>query len=166
MHYFPNADEVGPFGRAFVSLMFACARLDRRVADLKDVITGKHGFGEKNWWSARDRPKRLKKLIRENSNRLGGLPPHDVKQMLALLKRAIAPCDLRNLLAHSHWWEFDSGNRIMTVRPEKLRRGQKRNPHPKIAVADIDRAANELIDIEIELYKLSPVRLPRKFKPR
>jgi hypothetical protein len=82
------------------------------------------------------------------------LSSEDVKKLAALLKQAARPCDLRNLLAHGHWWRFDLDAQIMTVRRDKLRPRQKR--HLEIKAADIDRAASELIDIEAELYKLQP----------
>jgi hypothetical protein len=72
--YFAGPSEVGEFGPAFLNLMFAYAEMDREVADLQDVVTGKDGFGEQNQWTARDRPKELRKLIRQNKKRLGTAP--------------------------------------------------------------------------------------------
>jgi hypothetical protein len=49
---------------------------------------------------ARERPKRMRHLINDNRARLSSmLPPKDVEKLVALLKQAIRPCELRNLLA-------------------------------------------------------------------
>lgn len=50
MSYFPRADQVESFGSAFLKLMFAYAELERRVAALQEIVTGKAGFSEKNQW--------------------------------------------------------------------------------------------------------------------
>jgi hypothetical protein len=150
--YFPDADEVGPFGPAFLRLMFAYAEVERRVADLQNEITGER-FGEQNCWGARERPKRMRRLINDNRERLNSiLPPKDVEKLVALLKQAIRPCELRNLLAHGHWWELDPNTETILVR--RARGDGKR--HVAVTVADINHAASELIEIEVELYKLQP----------
>jgi hypothetical protein len=68
-HYLPNADEpaLQPFTRAFVDMMFAHAAFEHRVSDLMEVVTGVKGFGERpeNQWLMDDRPKRMKRLIKE-----------------------------------------------------------------------------------------------------
>jgi uncharacterized protein with GYD domain len=43
--------------------MFAYAEVDGEVADLRDAITGKDGFGEQNQWTVESRPKRSR-LVR------------------------------------------------------------------------------------------------------
>ena len=123
MHYFPDANHVGPFGPAFLRLMFANAALERRVADLQDVVTGKAGFGEQNQWGARERPKRMITLIRQNSDRVV-IAPDDVHRIVDLLKRAIPHCETRNLLAHGHWWALAPDAKFITIRRWKLRSGQ------------------------------------------
>jgi hypothetical protein len=69
-HYFPDADEpaLQPFTQAFVGMMFAHAAFERRVSELMGIITGIVDFGERpeNQWKADDRPKRMKRLIREH----------------------------------------------------------------------------------------------------
>ena len=115
-HYFPEADDpaLQPSTQAFVGSMFAHAASERRVSELMDFITCDDGFGEllKNQWKADQRPKWIKKLIREY--RPDGLPETDA--IVACLKRAISFCHDRNLLAHGSWWEFDIDANAITVR--------------------------------------------------
>ena len=116
MHtYFPVVEEVGPFGPAFLCLMFAYAEFERRVGELQKVITGKLGFSEKNHWGAQERPKRMRKLIRANAKRIP-VPPAHVAQIVKVLKQAISPSDLRNLLVHGDWWILHADGQIITVR--------------------------------------------------
>jgi hypothetical protein len=148
-YYFTDANEIGAFGPAFLRLMFAHAELERRVGHLQQAITGKPN-GQLQW-SARGRPNRIKRLVRENRDRLGELPMESVEAIAKALRRAIVPSDLRNLLAHGHWWQFDSADQIMTIRREKMRPGQEL--HIQISVSDINHAEIELTAIEIELYE-------------
>jgi hypothetical protein len=64
VHYFPEADDpaIAPFARAFVRMMFAHAELEARIRALQDALTDDPTYGEKNSWSARDRPKRMRRL--------------------------------------------------------------------------------------------------------
>src|SRR5262249_14106002 len=123
MQYFPEPSEVGEFGPAFLHLMFAYAEVDREVANLQDVIIGKRGFGEQNQWTVQDRPKKLRKLIRQNKKRLGTVPQEEVKGISDVLKRALKPSGLRNLLTHGHWWRLDPDEGWIDVRREKSQRG-------------------------------------------
>jgi hypothetical protein len=66
-----------------------------------------------------------------------------------VLKRALKPSDLRNLLAHGHWWKLDPEERWIEVRREKLRRGQKR--FERITVREIDSASIELMEVQAAL---------------
>jgi hypothetical protein len=138
-HYFPDADEpaLQPFTQAFVGMMFAHAASEHRVSDLMDVITGVAGFGERpdNQWSADQRPKRMKRLIREYHP--DGLPETD--GLVACLKRSIPFSRTRNLLAHGKWWEFDLDADTITVRSGVARSGQ--DQHRPITVADIRHVA-------------------------
>jgi hypothetical protein len=145
---FPPADKVGAFGPAFLRLMFAYAQLERRVSALQDIITGEAGFGEKNQWKTWERPKRMRKLIRLNRERLG-VPQEDIERVANALKRAITPCDLRNLLAHGTWWELAQDKQAMKVRREKLQPDQEQ--HVTVKVHEIDDATSKLRDIEKEL---------------
>jgi hypothetical protein len=78
-HYFPNANEpaLQQFTQTFVGLMFAHAAFGHRASDLMGIITGVVGFGERpeNQWKADQRPKRMKRLIKEH--RPDGLPETD-----------------------------------------------------------------------------------------
>jgi hypothetical protein len=151
-HYFPEADEpaLQPFTQAFVGMMFAHAAFERRVSDLMGIITGVAGFGErpKNQWRADQRPKRMKKLIKVH--RPDGLPETDA--IVACLKRSISFCRDRNLLAHGSWWEFDIDENAITVRSGIARPNQ--DQHRVLTLADIQRAAISLDELEVELYKL------------
>jgi hypothetical protein len=165
-HYFPDADEpaLQPFTQAFVGMMFAHAAFEHRVSDLMDVITGVAGFGERpdNQWSADQRPKRMKRLIREYHP--NGLPETDA--LVACLKRSIPFNRTRNLLAHGKWWEFDLDADTITVRSGVARSGQ--DQHRPITVADIRHVVMSLDELEVELWKLQraiqdrplPVRPP------
>ena len=151
-HYFPDADEpaLQPFTQSFIQLMFAHAAFEHRVSDLMGIITGVVGFGERpeNQWKADERPKRMKRLIKEH--RLDGLP--ETEAIVACLKRSVSVCRTRNLLAHGSWWEFDIDANTITVRSGIARANQDR--HRTLAVADIGHAATSLDELEVELWKL------------
>jgi hypothetical protein len=152
MHtYRPVVEEVGPFGPAFLRLMFAYAGFERRVGELQTVITGNPSFSEKYHWGAQERPERMRELIRANNV---SVPPDHVAQIVQVLKQAISPSDLRNLLVHGDWWILHADGQIIKVRRNKLRRGQKR--FEDIKIEKISSADNELVELEIELYKLQP----------
>jgi hypothetical protein len=74
MDYFPDADQIGPFGPAFLRLMFACAEIDRRVAEIQNSVTGDPTFGEKNIWPSVKRPDLMAKLIRKHRKELREIP--------------------------------------------------------------------------------------------
>jgi len=158
-HYFPDADEpaLQPFTQSFVHLMFAHAAFERRVSDLMGIITGVVGFGERpeNQWKADQRPKRMKKLIKEH--RPDGLPETDA--IVACLKRSMSFCRDRNLLAHGNWWEFDIDANTITVRSGIARTGQ--DQHRVLTLADIGHAAMSLDEFEVELWKLQRAIEPR-----
>jgi hypothetical protein len=151
-HYFPDADEpaLQPFTQAFVGMMFAHAAFERRASDLMGLITGVVGFGERpeNQWKADDRPKRMKRLIREHHP--DGLP--ETKAIVAYLKRSIPFCRDRNLLAHGSWWEFDIDANTITVRSGIARSGQEQ--HRPFTLANIQDAATSLDELEVELGKI------------
>jgi hypothetical protein len=105
MHYFPEPDapHLKPFTQAFVHLMFAHAAFEHRVSDLMGLVACEQEFRERpeNRWSARKRPKAMKKLIRLHQNRrVGGIPEAD--KIISCLRGAIPPSDGRNMLAHGH----------------------------------------------------------------
>jgi hypothetical protein len=151
-HYFPDADDpaLQPFTQAFVGMMFAHAAFERRVSELMGIITRVDGFGERpeNQWKADQRPKRMKRLIKEH--RPDGLPEADA--IVACLKRSIPLCRDRNLLAHGSWWEFDTDANTITVRSGVDRENE--DQHRPFTVADIQRAAMSLDELEVELLKL------------
>jgi len=160
-NYFPEADDpaLQPFTQAFVGMMFAHAAFERRVSDLMGVITGIAGFGErpKSQWKADERPKRMKRLIREH--RPDGLPETDA--IVACLKRSRSLCRTRNLLAHGSWWEFDIDANAITVRSGVAWPNQ--DQHRPFTVAEIQSVAASFDDLEIELGKLQSAieaRLP------
>ena len=93
----------------------------------------------------------MKSLIRQNSKRLGVMPREEVEAIVSALERAIAPCELRNLLAHGDWWDLDPHAQIITVRRGTVRGSESR--HVPINVTDIQGAESDLNEIEIELYK-------------
>jgi hypothetical protein len=152
MHYFPDANEpaLQPFTQSFVHLMFAHADFERRVSELMGIVTGVLGFGERpeNQWKTDQRPKRMKKLIKEH--RPDGLPETDA--IVECLKRSISFCRTRNWLAHGSWWAFDISASTITVRSGIARAGQ--DQHQELTLADIQHAAMSLDDIEAELGKL------------
>jgi len=130
MRIFPDPSEIGQFGPAFIRLMFAYAELDRRFSDLQNTITGKDNFHEWNQWSVEERPKKTRQLISRNKKRLSNIPPDEIKQisdaLSDALKRARTPSDVRNVLAHGHWWRLDPEAGVIEVRREKPRRGKAR----------------------------------------
>lgn len=151
-HYLPNADEpaLQPFTRAFVDMMFAHAAFEHRVSDLMEVVTGVKGFGERpeNQWKMDDRPKRMKRLIKEY--RRDVLP--ETEAIVACLKRSISFYHTRNLLAHGVWWRFNMGANAITVRSGVAR--SNHDQHRTLKVADINLVATSLDALEVELWKL------------
>jgi hypothetical protein len=97
---------------------------------------------------ADDRPKRMKRLIRDH--RPDGLP--ETKGIVECLKRSISCCRKRNLLAHGSWWEFDLDANTITVRSGIARTGQ--DQHRVLTLANIQQAAASLDELEVELWKL------------
>jgi hypothetical protein len=155
MHYFPEHDapDLQPFTQAFVHLMFAHAAFERRVSDLMSVVACEPEFGERpeNRWSARKRPKAVKKLIKLNQNRrAGGIPESD--KIVSCLRSAIAPSDVRNMLAHGHWWAFDvvAGSIAVRAGIDWPRNEQ----HQDFTVASIRNATEFFEQSEVDLYLL------------
>ncbi|MCA1453984.1 hypothetical protein I6F35_12255 [Bradyrhizobium sp. BRP22] len=155
MHYFPDADApaLQPFTRAFVRLMFAHGEFERRVSDLMGVITFDPTFGEQpeNRLSARARPKAMKKLIKEHqSKHVDGIP--EGSDIVACLRGAIPPSDVRNMLAHGHWWAFDVDTETITVRATTARPNEEL--HRDFTEEDIQRTVTSFEDLEAELFAL------------
>jgi hypothetical protein len=162
--YFPEAESMPSLAMAFMRMMFAHAEFEEHVRDLQDTIMKtppkrphvfarllrllsrgfKIGGGLGN---ARQRPKRMAKLIKE---RPGLVENQEASEIGRILKAAIGPCDQRNLLAHGRWWRFDPKTSTITIRGE--RKGEPEWAEytgPKIS--DIHFELNELVE---DLYKV------------
>jgi hypothetical protein len=155
MHIFPEPDEpdLQPFMRAFVRLMFAHGEFERRVSDLVGVIAHDPRFGEKpeNRWTTRNRPKYMAKLLEAHeSEHLGGIPERD--EIAAQLSRAIDPSDVRNMLAHGHWWAFDVDAATVTVRATT--EWPNEDLHKDFSEAANEEAATLFQNLEAELFQL------------
>jgi hypothetical protein len=155
MHIFPEPDEpaLQPFTRAFVRLMFAHGEFERRVSDLMNVVTRQSGFGERpeNRWSVRTRPKEMAKLIRAHeAKHIDGIPERD--EIVVSLTHAIAPSDVRNMLAHGHWWAFDVDAGSITVRAATDWPNEEL--HRDFTEEEIARTAAQFEDLEAELFVL------------
>jgi hypothetical protein len=77
------------------------------------------------------------------------VPEGEVKAISEVLKHAFEPSDLRNLLAHGHWWKLNPEEGWIEVRREKLRRGRKR--FERLTVREINNAAAQLMEVEAAL---------------
>ena len=153
MHPFPNYDDpaLQPFTQAFVRLMFAHARFEQRVLDLLAAINPDIKSDECDRWTARDRPKKTKKLIAECLDKHpGGIP--EGEDIVQLLTQAVDLCDERNLLAHGTWWLFDTEAQTIKVRASRNRYNEKR--HQERRFTDIEQSAIAFKEIEIDLYKI------------
>jgi hypothetical protein len=160
MIYLPDPDEVElrPFALALARMMFAHARFEARIRDVQGLVSGDPKFGEtrKNQWSADERAACMAKLI---ATHLGEIP--ETKEIVDCLTKSIPLSWERNLLAHGEWWAFDQEQQIIAVRSGTERPGEEQ--HQERTVADIERTARELQDIEVELYRLQSrieTRLP------
>jgi hypothetical protein len=99
----------------------------KRARELQSILAG--GNVPKRPWTARERPKRMTKLIRE---RLGEIA--EIAEIASYLNRAIPLCDARNQLAHGIWWRFVAETGAVTVSTDR-----EADPHLDFAPADIDR---------------------------
>ena len=109
--YFPSGEIIRPFAYAFVEAMLAQADLDLEFYRLQAAISGKEDFGKSNRWAAKDRPKKLAKLIQD---RYGSIP--EAVAIRKVLKDAIPVHNARNLLAHGHWYSFDPATSMIEAR--------------------------------------------------
>jgi hypothetical protein len=150
--YNPEADDplIAPFATAFLRMMFAHAKLERRIRELQGVITGDEGYGaqRKNQWGTRDRPKRMTQLIRD---KLGEVA--EIEAISSRLQLAIEPSEFRNWLAHGEWWLFAPETKSMTVCAGTAWEPNGSPEHLDVTAADIDRAATVFDDLEAELWK-------------
>jgi hypothetical protein len=140
-HYFPEANDpaIAPFATAFLRMMFAHAEFEARSRELQRIA----GDEPKKPWTARERPKLMRKLIQKRFGQI--LELADIENCL---RQAIPLCDERNRLAHGIWWRFIPKTGAITVRTDRD------DEQPDYAPADIDRIAERLKDLETELWKL------------
>jgi hypothetical protein len=134
-------------------MMFGHAEFEHRVSELVNVITRDPDFGEDpaNRWSAKDRPKKVRRLCDQTqSQHPAGLPETDA--IVRCLGDAFPLCNERNLLAHGIWWLFDAEAGRITVRAATLQSGEE--PHRDFTVDEIQKIARGFGDLEAELYKL------------
>ena len=146
--YFPEFDDPSiaaflvPFGR----LMFGYAKLDREIARLVSVAANNPSLEET--FRRRDADKvslQVEKIIK---NHVG-----DISEMRAImdqLDRSAKLYDLRNLLAHGHWWKFDPITETITVRRDR----DHEQRFVDIARIELESAAEDFENIEGELYKI------------
>src|SRR5262249_4524395 len=111
--------------------------------------SSKPDFGEQphNQWKTGDRAKLMKKLI---AKKLGKIP--ETKDIVKLLKDAIAPSDVRNRLAHGTWWSFDPRTTTIKVRGGIQRKGETQFAY--YTEMCILATAEKFETLEAELYKL------------
>jgi hypothetical protein len=149
--YFPEPEAIPGFAMEFMRMMSAHANFEMEVRLLQDTITRKPDNKQSDrktdgsLGSARDRPKRMAKLIKQH---LGAIP--EAGQIKKILTEAIGPCDDRNLLAHGQWWRFDS--KTSTIKIHGERKGQIK--FADFAEANILKIADDLKGLKTELFKL------------
>jgi hypothetical protein len=157
---FPKANAIPQsLAIAFLRMMMEHARFELQVRLLQSSVaigqrkrrrrSSKPDFGEQpgNQWKTRDRAKLMKKLI---AKKLGKIP--ETKDIVKLLKDAIAPSDVRNRLAHGTWWSFDPRTTTIRVRGGIQRKGETQIAHyTKMCIL---ATAEKFETLEAELYKL------------
>lgn len=153
--FFPEPDdpELVPFTRAIMHMMFAHVELERRIAELADVITLDLGFGETEAlvWSAKARPAEFKKLCAANQGKHPGGLPEGVA-IAGCLNRAIPHCHDRNWLTHGVWWQLDRKSGVLDVHAVRIRKDEPLNR--EFTVDQILQLAGSLKDVEVELWRL------------
>jgi hypothetical protein len=149
-HYFLNFDndEIIPFAVPFCRLMFAYANLDREIARLVSASTGKPSHKDKfRRGSANDLADEFEDFIHKNNGDV--LEIEEIKEQL---NRSRISYELRNLLAHGHWWEFDTLNMSVSIRHDRTKDDQER--FITVTIAQIEEAISKFEDVEIELFKV------------
>jgi hypothetical protein len=149
--YFPDAEEIEPHAIAFAQMMFAHSEFEREVRSLQGTVTNDLSFGERrsNQWKARERPKRMAKLIKTYL----GDDFQEAEAIVNLLSDAIGPCDERNFLAHGEWWSFNTRTLTITVRGG-TRWVDDQPKHVEYTAQDIAALVREFERLEVELFKL------------
>jgi len=147
---FPRAEDIPQsLAIAFMRMMMAHASFESEVRALQGVITKDQYYGEqpKNLWRAKERPKRMVKLIEEH---LGQIPETD--QIRKLLEDACDPTNKRNHLAHGSWWAFDPSTATIDVRGGTQREDEDQfNEYSEETISAI---ADRFETLEADLYKL------------
>jgi hypothetical protein len=157
---FPKAKAIPQsLAIAFLRMMMEHARFELQVRLLQSSVaigqgkrrrsSSKPDFGEQphNQWKTGDRAKLMKKLI---AKKLGKIP--ETKDIVKLLKDAIAPSDVRNRLAHGTWWSFDPRTTTIRVRGGIQRKGETQFAY--YTEMCILATAEKFETLEAELYKL------------
>jgi hypothetical protein len=156
--YFPKAEIPQPFAMAFMRMMFAHAEFEEQVRRLQATIivtpAKQHvfahlrrllNFGRKtdgDLGKARDRPKRMAKLIKARPDLV---KDQEAKQIDQILRAAIGPCDRRNLLAHGRWWRFNPKTSTIRIRGERRREPEWDN-YTEQKILEIDSELTTLAD--------------------
>jgi hypothetical protein len=137
--YFPEFDDpsIGGFLLPFGRLMFGYARLDREIANVVIAATGKDKFVH--------RDDVVKFIVRH-----AGMIP-EIEAIKEQLDRSEQSYVLRNDLAHGHWWRFDPSNGNLEIRRDRARDGE---PFVTVTQSEIEQAAEQFKDIEVELFKI------------
>jgi hypothetical protein len=144
-HYFPEIDDPSivafliPFGR----LMFGYANLDREIVNIVHAATGKDCFVRRD---ASKLSNQVEKFIVKHVGRI-----EEIEEIKEQLDRSISLYHLRNDLAHGHWWRFDSSNESIEIRRDRSRDDEQ---FVTVTRAQIEEAADQFEDIEVDLFKI------------
>jgi hypothetical protein len=76
----------------------------------------------------------------------------ELRLIAEVLKKAKAPTDDRNLLAHGEWWWLSQDRTVLTVRRSKLAEGKCK--HVDWTVAQINDVAEGFDNLEFELNRV------------
>jgi hypothetical protein len=147
-HYFPEFDDPSivafliPFGR----LMFGYAKLDREIARLVGVAANNPVLEDKFRRADADKvSEQVEKTIRKHVGVIAEMQA--IKDQLDLSAKLY---DLRNVLAHGHWWRFDPSSETITIRRDRDHDVR----FVDVTRIEIEQAAEQFEDIEVEIYKI------------
>jgi len=147
---FPRAEDIPQsLAVAFMQMMMAHAKFESEVRALQSTVANDRSYGEQpqNWWSAKNRPKRMVKLIEE---RLGQIP--ETGAIEQLLQDAVDLTNQRNHLTHGIWWAFDLQTASIRVRGGIQREGE--DQFREYSEETILAIAGRFETLEADLYKL------------
>lgn len=74
------------------------------------------------------------------------------QQRPGIVACAIPPSDVRNMLAHGHWWAFDVDTKTITVRATTVWPDEEL--HRDFTEEDIEKTVSDFEKLEGELYRL------------